>query len=66
MAASKEWYEAYPDPRNQSPAAVSRQDLLQRLQNGQKSGIDFLLIDLRKVDQKVRTHPAILGTLHLF
>lgn len=66
MAASKEWYEAYPDPRNQSPAAVSRQDLLQRLQNGQKSGIDFLLIDLRKVDQQVRTHPAILGTLHLF
>lgn len=57
MAASKEWHEAYPNPRNQSPDAISRQALLERLRKGQKPGVDFLLVDLRKADHQVRTNP---------
>ncbi|KAK5069362.1 hypothetical protein LTR51_008612 [Lithohypha guttulata] len=62
MAASKEWHEAYPNPRNQSPDAITRQDLLERLRKGQKSGVDFLLIDLRKADHQVRTYSVAPGT----
>lgn len=62
MAASKEWHEAYPNPRNQSPDAITRQDLLERLRNGQKPGVNFLLVDLRKEDHQVSTYSVKLGT----
>ncbi|KAK5289427.1 hypothetical protein LTR99_011258 [Exophiala xenobiotica] len=50
MTANKEWHEAFPNPRNQSPDAITREDLLERLQKDQKPGVDFLLVDLRKTD----------------
>lgn len=54
MAAQESaWYDAYPKPRNQSPAVVSRQELLQWLQNGKMPGGDFLLVDLRRTDHEV-------------
>lgn len=53
MPGKSEWYDAYPKPRNHFPATVSRQNLLERLQQGGKPGIDFLLIDLRRTDHEV-------------
>jgi hypothetical protein len=50
------WYAAYPEPRNKDPDSISRADLLQRFQAGQKSGLDFLLIDLRRTDHEVYIH----------
>jgi arsenical-resistance protein 2 len=54
MAQETAWHEAYPKPRNQSPAVVSREELLQWLQDGKKPGVEFLLVDLRRVDHEVR------------
>ena len=48
------WYSAYPQPRNESPKAVTRKEMLDWLKNGQKPGVDFLLIDLRRTDHEVR------------
>jgi hypothetical protein len=50
------WYAAYPEPRNKDPDSISRADLLQRFQAGQKPGVDFLLIDLRRSDHEVYIH----------
>ena len=50
------WYAAYPEPRNKDPDSISRADLLQRFQAGQKPGVDFLLIDLRRTDHEVYIH----------
>jgi hypothetical protein len=50
------WYAAYPEPRNNDPDSISRVDLLQRFQAGQKPGKDFLLIDLRGTDHEVYIH----------
>jgi hypothetical protein len=50
------WYAAYPEPRNKDPDSISRVDLLQRFQAGQKPGVDFLLIDLRRADHEVYIH----------
>jgi hypothetical protein len=51
--ATNPWYSAYPSPRNVAPKHITRADLLQRMQMGQKSGRDFLLIDLRSTDHEV-------------
>lgn len=53
MADKPSWHAAYPAPRNKQPAAISAQELLGRLQNGEKVGIDMLLIDLRRTDHEV-------------
>lgn len=53
MAEKPAWYEAYPEPRNQQPGAITREDLLAKLQQGQKPGVDFLLVDLRRTDHEV-------------
>jgi arsenical-resistance protein 2 len=47
------WYDAYPKPQNQFPSTISRGDLLSRLQQGEKPGSNFLLIDLRRTDHTV-------------
>ena len=54
MAQGPAWYDAYPKPRNESPAAVTRQELLGWLEIGQNSGVDFLLIDVRRTDHEVK------------
>jgi hypothetical protein len=59
------WYVAYPEPRNKEPDNISRADLLQRFQAGQKSGVDFLLIDLRRTDHEVY-NPALRSLLYCF
>lgn len=55
MAEKTNWYDAYPKPRNQSPAIMERKDLLARFQKGEKPGIDFLLVDLRRTDHEVNS-----------
>jgi arsenical-resistance protein 2 len=54
MDSEVPWYNAYPEPRNGNPFVVTRQQLLDWLSSGQKPGVDFLLIDLRRADHKVR------------
>lgn len=53
MAAETPWHAAYPEPRNKNPDSISREKLLQRLEAGQESGKDFLLVDLRRTDYEV-------------
>lgn len=53
MAEQKAWHDAYPQPRNQSPAIMERKELLTRLEKGENPGVDFLLIDLRRTDYEV-------------
>ena len=51
--------EAPPPPSNPNPAAITKADLLRRLQTGQIPGIDFLLVDLRRTDHEV-LYPKML------
>lgn len=53
MSKTPAWHDAYPKPRNPLPNVVKRDDLLQWLKDGQKSGVDFLLVDLRRTDHEV-------------
>ena len=59
MAQLPAWHEAYPQPRNQSPTAVTRQDLLRWLQGGKTPGVDFLLVDLRRTDHEVERNGPV-------
>jgi hypothetical protein len=59
---SAPWHAAYPSPRNKDPDSISRADLLQRLEAGQKPGVDFLLIDLRRTDHEVQSTLTIIGS----
>ncbi|KAK5187901.1 hypothetical protein LTR99_011172, partial [Exophiala xenobiotica] len=52
MSKTPAWHDAYPKPRNPLPNVVKRDDLLQWLKDGQKSGVDFLLVDLRRTDHE--------------
>lgn len=55
------WHDAYPKPRNQSPDVLQQQELLDRFQKGDESGVQFLLVDLRRTDHEVsrpRTWPG--------
>ncbi|KAK4934236.1 hypothetical protein LTR10_024436 [Elasticomyces elasticus] len=53
-------YNAYPKPRNDKPAVVTRNEVLAWLKNGQNPGVDFLLIDLRRTDHQVRREVVAL------
>jgi len=48
------WYAAYPAPSNQSPASITREQVLDMLK--EKNGTvqrDFVLVDLRRADYEV-------------
>jgi arsenical-resistance protein 2 len=47
------WYAAYPAARTQSPASISRGELLELFRNGKEPGRDFVLIDVRRTDFEV-------------
>ncbi len=53
QTATAPWHAAYPKPRNAQPESLPRQDLLKKLRAGQKPGVDFLLVDLRRTDHEV-------------
>lgn len=52
VPAEAPWHAAYPPPRN-TPASLSREELLEWLQNGKTPGQDFILVDLRRTDFEV-------------
>jgi arsenical-resistance protein 2 len=52
---SPPWHAAYPAPKNQEPASMTRDTLLEMIKNdGRVAGRDFVLVDLRRVDHEVR------------
>jgi len=57
--------EAPPPPSNPNPAAITKAELLQRLQAGQTPGIDFLLVDLRRTDHEVLLPKPCLSVKHV-
>lgn len=48
------WDPNYPIAKNKTPSAITREEVLRMLQQGQKPGKDFILVDLRQVDHAVR------------
>lgn len=48
------WHAAYPKPKNADPEAISREEVLRRLNRGNQPDRDFLLVDLRRNDHEVR------------
>ncbi|KAJ5516888.1 hypothetical protein N7527_008448 [Penicillium freii] len=61
MSAELPWHAAYPAPRGAAPS-ISREELLQWIQEGKQGGKDFLLVDLRRTDYEGGT---IQGSLNL-
>lgn len=59
MTEKKAWHEAYPNPRNQSPDVLERKELLARFEKGEKPGVDFLLVDLRRTDHEVNDFSSL-------
>jgi hypothetical protein len=47
------WHAVYPNPKN-TAEAISRSEVLERLNHGEQPGRDFLLVDLRRNDHEVR------------
>lgn len=47
------WDVNYPIAKNRTPSTISRDEVLTMLQQGQKPGKDFILVDLRQVDHTV-------------
>ncbi len=47
------WHDAYPTPNNANPASIHRSELLQLFKDGQRPGVDFLIVDLRRMDHEV-------------
>ncbi|KAH6865997.1 Rhodanese-like domain-containing protein [Alternaria rosae] len=56
------WDVNYPIAKNQTPSTISRDEVLTMLQQGQKPGKDFFLVDLRQVDH---TGGTIRGSINL-
>ncbi|OAL42669.1 hypothetical protein IQ07DRAFT_606499 [Pyrenochaeta sp. DS3sAY3a] len=59
---SSPWDPNYPIAKNQTPSAITRDEVLTMLRQGQKPGKDFLLIDLRQTDH---TGGTIRGSINL-
>lgn len=53
QSTEKPWYEAFPPARCQIPASLSSAELLHALNQGEKPGVDFILVDLRRNDHDV-------------
>lgn len=48
------WADAYPAPRERALARHAPQDIVERLESGQKHGVDIVVVDVRRADCKVR------------
>lgn len=53
QAAETPWYAAYPEPRSTDLKRITREELLRRMKNGEKSGQKFVLVDVRRTDFEV-------------
>lgn len=47
------WHAAYPEPRTKNLPKITREELLDRMKRGEKSGKDFVLVDVRRTDFEV-------------
>lgn len=47
------WHAAYPEPRTKDLPKITREQLLERIKQGEKSGKGFVLIDVRRTDFEV-------------
>ncbi|KAI9882353.1 MAG: hypothetical protein M1823_005896 [Watsoniomyces obsoletus] len=56
------WHAAYPAPSNPDPPSITAAELLERMQQGQQPGKDFVLVDLRRNDHEGGT---IRGSINL-
>ncbi|KAI9854644.1 MAG: hypothetical protein M1824_000230 [Vezdaea acicularis] len=56
------WHAAYPVPKHANPPSIPRTELLQWFRDGQKPGVDFLIVDLRRMDHEGGT---IHGSINL-
>ncbi|KAL1625198.1 hypothetical protein SLS56_007393 [Neofusicoccum ribis] len=61
-SAEVPWYAAYPEPRTESLRRITREELLDRMKRGEKSGKDFALVDVRRTDFEGGT---IAGAINL-
>ncbi len=50
------WHAAYPAPKNADPASVHRTEVLEWFHNGEKPGVDFVIVDPRRIDHEVSSH----------
>lgn len=58
-AAPAPWYAAYPAPDDTAPRSIARSEVLEMLKGkGGDSvpGKDYLIVDVRRDDHKVRVH----------
>lgn len=53
MEPEQPWHAAFPAPKTAKPAALSREEVLDRLRAG-GVGRDFILVDVRRNDYEVR------------
>ncbi|RGP72487.1 oxidoreductase [Fusarium sporotrichioides] len=61
--AATPWHAAYPPPRNKSPAAMTRQDVLEMIRDSNNiAGRNYVLVDLRRADHEGGT---IRGSVNL-
>lgn len=49
------WHAVFPSPSTTLPVPITRSELLNKFRQGHEPGVDFLLIDLRRIDFEVRT-----------
>ncbi|EOD43445.1 putative arsenic resistance protein [Neofusicoccum parvum UCRNP2] len=61
-SAEVPWYAAYPEPRTEGLRRITREELLDRMKRGEKSGKDFVLVDVRRTDFEGGT---IAGAINL-
>ena len=59
------WYAAYPAPKHTDPASIHQTELLQWFHDWQKPGLDFVIVDLRRMDYNVCSSQRPLQTRSL-
>ncbi|KAI8648636.1 Rhodanese domain-containing protein [Fusarium keratoplasticum] len=61
--AATPWHAAYPPPRNKTPAAMTRHDVLEMTRDSNNiAGRNYVLVDLRRIDHEGGT---IRGSINL-
>ncbi|CAG8932818.1 unnamed protein product [Penicillium salamii] len=61
MSTEAPWHAAFPAPKS-APSSISREELLQWMQEGKQAGKDFVLVDVRRTDHEGGT---IKGSINL-
>lgn len=59
------WQAKFPTPRTKEPNVITREELLAKLEAGEKGGRDFLLVDVRRTDHEVSSEgtTTLMGCL---